>query len=84
MSTVAERIRMVREAHELSQSAFATRIGISVRSVHTLEYRATSASVDVVAAVAIQWPEYSYWLLTGKVNSKVGQTKPKTISVRNV
>ncbi len=68
---------MVREAHELSQSAFATRIGISVRTIHTLEYRGTSASVQIVAAVAEQWPEYSYWLLTGKVNLKVGQTKPK-------
>lgn len=77
MSTVAERIRMVREAQELSQAAFAARIGVPVRSVQTLEYRGTSASIQVVAAVAEQWPEYSYWLLTGKVNMKVGQIKPK-------
>lgn len=76
MSTVAERIRMVREAHQLSQAAFADRIGVSVRSIHTIEYRGTSASVQVVAAVAEQWPEYSYWLLTGKVNLKAGQIRP--------
>lgn len=68
---------MVREAQELSQSMFAARIGVPVRSLQTLEYRGTSASVQIVAAVAEQWPEYSYWLLTGKVNLKVGQTKPK-------
>lgn len=77
MSTVAERIRMVREAHGLSQSAFADKIGVSVRSIHTIEYRGTSASVQVVAAIAEHWPEYSYWLLTGKTIPKTGQTKPK-------
>jgi len=75
---------MVREAQDLSQSAFAARIGISVRTVHTLEYRGTSASVQIVAAVAEQWPEYSYWLLTGKINLKVGQTKPKKVSRQDV
>lgn len=84
MSTVAERIRMVREAQQLSQSAFAARIGIPVRSLQTLEYRGTSASVQLVAAVAEQWPEYSYWLLTGKVQSKMGQTKPKKTLDRGV
>jgi transcriptional regulator with XRE-family HTH domain len=70
---------MVREAHELSQSGFAAKVGISVRSIQTLEYRGTSASVEAVAAVAEQWPEYSYWLLTGKTDPKVGQTRPKKV-----
>lgn len=68
---------MVRETHGLSQAGFAEKIGVSVRSIHTLEYRGKSASVQLVGAVALQWPEYSFWLLTGKTNLKLGQIKPK-------
>lgn len=76
MSSIAKRIRQLRESLEMSRPEFAREIGIPPRTLETLENRATSPREAVLKAVAEKYPEYCYWLLTGKVNSKVVQTKP--------
>lgn len=42
-----------------------------------MEQRASAPREAILKAVAEKYPEYCYWLLTGKVSPKVGQVKPK-------
>ncbi|MBW3568087.1 MAG: helix-turn-helix domain-containing protein, partial [Proteobacteria bacterium] len=68
--------RQLRESEGMSRPAFAEHIGVPARTVETMEQRASSPREPMLKAVAEKYPQYCYWLLTGKVNSKVGQTKP--------
>lgn len=77
MSSIAQRIRQLRESEGMSRSAFAEHIGVPARTVETMEQRASSPREAMLKAVGEKYPQHCYWLLTGKVNAKVGQTKPK-------
>lgn len=82
MSSIAQRIRILRESEGMSRPAFAEHIGIPARTLETMEQRAASPREAMLKAVAEKYPEYCYWLLTGKVNSKMGQTRPKKSLLR--
>jgi transcriptional regulator with XRE-family HTH domain len=64
-----EKIRLIREAECLSRSKFASLTGLSPRTLEAIENKGNSPRGDALEKIAIQWPRYAYWLLTGKTHS---------------
>lgn len=67
MSTALhEKIRLIREVECLSRAEFAQLTGISSRTIETIENKGNTPRGDVLEKIASKWPEYSFWLMTGK------------------
>jgi len=64
---VFQKIEMVREAEKLSQPEICDRLEISLHSYKAMVKRG-SASFEIIEKIANEWPQYAYWLLTGKTN----------------
>lgn len=82
MSSQAERIRQIRESEELGRGAFAAKIGVSARTIETVENKVTNPRGEILAAIASKYPQYSLWMLTGKTDPKTGQISPHTEKIR--
>lgn len=77
MSTIGARIRELRESTGEGRTRFAQRIGVSMRTIEAIEQRGSSPRGDVLEAIAREWPQYSYWLLTGETMPEQGQISPE-------
>lgn len=77
MSTINERIQVLRETTGMGRTLFARHIGINPRTVQGIEYDGHKPGADILAAFAEKYPQYIYWLLTGKTDAKAGHTRPK-------
>lgn len=77
MSTINERIRMLRESTGLGRTLFCRKHDLKEPTLVAIENGRSKPGADILEKIVLGYPEYCYWLLTGKVNFKVGQTKPK-------
>lgn len=77
MSTaIARKFEYICKEKGLSQQEFAQKVGISINTLKGIIKRNSSPRVDVVEKVALVWPEYSLWLLTGMTEPGRGQISP--------
>lgn len=77
MSTIGERIRVLRESTGLGRTLFARKTDIKEATLVTLEHDRSKPGFEILQKLVLSYPEYCYWLITGKVNLKVGQTRPR-------
>ncbi len=68
MSTLSERLRAIREVELKTREEFSKEIGIPKRTVEGIENEGRSPRSDVIEAVASCYPQYAFWLITGKTN----------------
>lgn len=54
------------------------RIGVAESSLKNAKSRGSEPSAEVIRATGEQWPEYAYWLLTGKTDAEHGHHSPET------
>lgn len=66
--SVSEKIESIRVAENLSQVDFCRRIDISLSTFRSINSRGSSPRIEVYEKIAKEWPQYAYWLLTGKVS----------------
>lgn len=78
MSTLSEKLRIIREAELKTRDEFSKEIGIPKRTLEGIENEGRSPRSDVVEAVALHYPQYAFWLVTGKTNP------PNHISPENI
>ncbi len=48
-----------------------------MRTIETIENKGRSPRADVLEAIAREWPQYSYWLLTGETMPEQGHISPE-------
>ncbi len=77
MSTITKRLRKIREAETSGRAEFANVIDVPKSTIASYEQSGNAPRIDVLEKVAKKWPQYAYWLLTGKTSSKDGHTKPR-------
>lgn len=80
-STLADRIRAIREAEGLSRQAAAEMAGIPLRTLEGIEQKRRVPGGDILEKVATTWPKYAYWLVTGEQLNQIGQVCPVIRSV---
>lgn len=75
---VGERIRLIREAEQLSQPNFADEIGMKLKTLRNYEQGIRSVGEDELIKITThpRFEKYSLWLVTGKVAPKAGQISP--------
>lgn len=69
-------MRLLRESTGMGRTRFAQELGLSARTIEGIEQRGSSPREEVLSAIAIRWPEYVYWLLTGQTNPARGDISP--------
>lgn len=77
MSTIGERIRILRESTGLGRTLFCRKYDLKEPTLIAIEGGRSKPGADILEKIVLRHPEYCYWLITGKVNLKVGQTRPK-------
>lgn len=77
MSTINERIRKLRESTGLGRTLFCRKHDLKEPTLVAIESGRSKPGADILGKIALGYPEYCYWLLTGKVSLKAGQTKPR-------
>ncbi|MEW6039114.1 MAG: helix-turn-helix transcriptional regulator [Pseudomonadota bacterium] len=77
MSTyLRDRIREIREGLGLGRQAFADKRGVKKATLKYVERGQQRATEELLVAIGENWPEYAYWLLTGKTIPDAGQISP--------
>ncbi|MFQ3215330.1 MAG: transcriptional regulator with XRE-family HTH domain [Marivirga sp.] len=78
MSTeLYEKLIVIKTAEGLTNSEFANKIGVSENTLKGIWKRGSTPKGDILEKVSAIWPEYAYWLLTGR------EQLPKHISPMN-
>lgn len=77
MSTINERILELRNSTGMGRTLWSRHVGINARTVAAIEYDGNKPGADILAKIAEAYPQHILWILTGKANSKLGQTRPK-------
>jgi transcriptional regulator with XRE-family HTH domain len=76
MSKTAGRIRQIREKLELGRQAFADQTGIEKKTIENIELGRQKVYAWHIEAIATEWPQYAYWLVTGQTIPEAGQISP--------
>lgn len=81
--TSAKRIKAVRELMGMTRQAFCDQVGIDYLRVSTLENDRARMSVDDLAAIDTAFPEFTPYLLHGKVLDvqQLGKSKIEAVKV---
>ncbi len=79
---IGVRIRELRESQNLGRHAFSEMCGVNKRSLENIEMGRQRATEEVIVSVAMVWPNYSQWLLTGNADIEENdpQIKPSNFS----
>ena len=77
MSIITERLKKIRKAETSGRAEFAEKIGIPKNTVINYERTNRPPRAEVVEKIAKKWPQYAFWLITGKTDNKHGHVKPK-------
>ncbi len=73
MGTVGERIKMVREYHELSQAGFADALKLSRGYITSLEHDVKTANDRILRLICVTFHVNENWLRTGDGNMRADQ-----------
>lgn len=77
MSTINERIRILRESTGLGRTLFCRKLGLKESTLTAIENGRRMPGAEILMTIIESHPEYSHWLMTGKINSKLVQTRPR-------
>ncbi|PIQ40822.1 MAG: hypothetical protein COW58_03765 [Thalassolituus sp. CG17_big_fil_post_rev_8_21_14_2_50_53_8] len=68
MSTLSEKMRLIREMESKSREEFGKEIGVPKRTIEGIENEGRVPRGDVIEKVAARWPRYAFWLITGETD----------------
>lgn len=71
-----DRIRQIRELFELDRTQAAEQTGISKFTWANIELGKQQPNGEHIEAIAKRWPQFAYWLVTGKTDEEHGHTSP--------
>lgn len=77
-SVLFQRLTLIQQAEKLTDTQFAAVLGASYHTIINARRRGTEPSANLLKNTAERWPEYAYWLLTGKTDSEHGHHSPET------
>ncbi|MCG8434702.1 MAG: helix-turn-helix transcriptional regulator [Gammaproteobacteria bacterium] len=77
MSTITDRLRKIREAETSGREEFSRLIDVSKSTIASYEQTGRPPRAEIVEKVAKKWPQYAFWLITGKTENKSGNVKPR-------
>jgi DNA-binding XRE family transcriptional regulator len=77
-----KRIRKLRDHLKLGRAEFAEKTGLLKKTIENLEQENQLAYSWHCEAICNVWPEYAYWLTTGKTIPEAGQISPDIEEVR--
>lgn len=72
---IAELINQVAEPHRKFRS-FEEATGIKAKTWQNIVEGKQKANHEHIEAIGNRWPEYAYWLVTGKTDEEHGHTSP--------
>jgi len=75
--SLAEKIRLLREAEGLGRTLFSRKIGIKESTLQGMEQRNSTPNGDTLAAICHHFPQYTLWLMTDKTDPASGQISPE-------
>lgn len=76
------RIRDLREHLAMGRHSFAEKCGIKKGTLENIEMGRQRTTEELILAIGKNWPEYSYWLITGKTIPEAGQISPELDEAR--
>lgn len=78
LSTLGEKIRMIREAENLNRKEMAGLIGASYDTLNNYETKGVLVTETVLVKLTShpRFEKYTLWLMTGKTNEAMGQISP--------
>ena len=76
MGKISSRIRPLREFLGYGRRTFAKKIEIPEERLRNIERGTIRAGDDILDPIAENWPEYAYWLMTGKTDEEHGHISP--------
>lgn len=82
IDTYSAKLRAIRDAEGLTQTAFAAETGINLRSYQNAESGYRSPGLPMIEAVARRWPQYARWLLTDETRPEHGDISPAQETAR--
>lgn len=77
-----DRIRKLRESLGLDRTMFEAKTGIKAKTWSNVESGTQRANEEHIQAIIEKWPEYAYWLTTGKTIPEAGQISPEIEETR--
>ncbi len=77
MSTINERIRILRESTGMGRTLFAREVGLKEGTLKDMEKTTKKPGADILAALAVKYPQYMIWILTGTTDAKAGHISPE-------
>lgn len=82
-STIAERLRQVRDEEKLSQRDFAKKLDISLSALQAYESAKSVPGSHVLEQVCTMWPINGHWLLTGNEPRRLDDDARMLLGSRN-
>ena len=74
---MVEKIKIIRAAEKLTQKRLSEILKIPLRTVIGYEGAERKPSIKFLLALCSEFPQYAFWIVTGKTESEKGHTSPK-------
>lgn len=74
---INQRLRSLRDHLKLGRHDFSTSIGMKKQTLANIENERQQINGSYLEAICEAYPEYAYWLVTGKTLPEAGQTSPE-------
>jgi hypothetical protein len=78
---ITERLNAIIEKEGANRPFLEKQTGIKSKRWTNVQSGQAKAYAEEIEAIAKIWPEYSYWLVTGKEITEVGQVSPQSKSL---
>ncbi|MBE0507537.1 MAG: helix-turn-helix transcriptional regulator [Marinospirillum sp.] len=75
-SSLAKKIREIREAETSGRHEFSELLDIPKKTIEGIEQTGRVPKGDILEAICKKWPQYTLWLMTDQVNEAAGQISP--------
>lgn len=66
LETANERVRALRQALQMTRQEFCNATGIKLTTLENIEKKKQKVHDEHFQGIALCWPEYTFWLVTGK------------------
>lgn len=74
---INQRVRELREFLNLERAAFGEECDIKKKTIENIENKIQKINGEHIEKIIERWPEYAYWLTTGKTIPEAGQISPQ-------
>jgi len=82
MTTIGKWIRPLRESLNLGRANFARLCGIKKDALIKIELEKQRPTAQLLEGIGREWPQFSYWLITGNTILESGQISPEVEETR--